>query len=435
MNQYLTIQKTNALIMKRVISLIALYIIGYQAASSQLTIEYCQEKARVNYPLIQQVGLIKETESYNLANANKGYLPQLAISAKATYQSDVTSLPISMPGVNKMDKDQYQAVAEISQVVWDGGMIGSQKKITRASTTMDIQRTEVDLYALRERVNQLYFGILLLNEQLEQNDWLQKELQVSYEKVSAYMNGGIANQSDVDAIRVEQLKTKQRRAELQALLKSYEEMLSAMMNEPITEGTMLQKPETMQLTQETSLANNRPELRLFDAQRDFYSSQESSIKSGNLPKINLFFQGGVGKPGLNMLDTEMSTFYVTGVRLAWNFGGLYTQKNNLNKLKINQQLVDVQQQTFEYNNNLKVLQQKNEIAKINEQLSGDNEIVMLRGNIKKAAEVKVENGTLAVSDLIREINAENLAKQDKSLHEIQLLMSIHNLKYTLNNYE
>ncbi|MDP4203805.1 MAG: TolC family protein [Bacteroidota bacterium] len=398
---------------------------------AQLTIESCQQKAKENYPLIKQYDLIRQTEEYSLSNANKGYLPQFSLSGKATYQSEVTQLPIKLPGVSvpSLSKDQYQATAELNQLIWDGGVIKSQKNITKASSSVDAQKNEVDLYALTDRINQLFFGVLSLNEQLIQNDLLQKELQVNYEKISAYMQGGIGNQADLDAIRVEQLKAKQRRTEMVATQKSFCDMLAAFIGEPVAKPNTLIKPEKNMVAD----TNNRPELKLFDAQSSLFDSQISSVKAGNMPKINMFVQGGVGRPGLNMLNNDFAPFYIGGVRLSWNFGGFYTQKNNLRKIELNKHSVNVQKETFLFNSQLKTLQQKNEIAKIGAVITDDDEIIRLRTNIKNASQAKVLNGTLSVSDLIRDVNAESQAKQDKALHEIQLLQAIYNLKETTNN--
>lgn len=414
------------------ISLFLVTLIYSYLSFGQLSIENCQEKAKANYPLIHQYGLIEQTAQYSLSNAAKGYLPQVNISGKATYQSDVTEIPITIPGMNidSPSKDQYQIAAEINQTIWDGGMISAQKKSIEASTEMERQKTAVDLFAVQERVNQLFFGCLLIKEQLKQNDLLENELGLNFDKVSAYMQNGVANQSDLDVIKVEQLKNKQRRAELLSMQKSYLQMLSAMIGEDITTSSVLIKPEPILPTERS---NNRPEIKFFEAQNNLYSSQISSIKSANLPKFSLFAQAGYGRPGLNMLNNDFSTFYIGGLRMVWNLSGFYSQKNNLQKIELKKQSVDVQKETFLYNTNLKMIQQQNDIEKLLTQLKSDHEIIMLRNSIKKSAEAKLENGTLSVSDFIDKLNDENLASQDRSLHEIQLLISIYNLKLTLNN--
>lgn len=404
------------------------------AFGQNITLDECHEKAKTNYPLVKQYGLIEQTAQYNISNANKGYLPQLSISAKATYQSQVTKLPISLPNVviPGQSKDQYLAVVEANQVIWDGGMISAQNKITHASTEVEKQKLEVDLFALNDRVNQLYFGILLLNEQLKQNEILQNELQINYDRIFASKQNGLANQVDLDALKVEQLNASQRETELKSTRKSYFLMLSAFIGLKIDENATITKPE-VNLSILNDSTNHRPEMALFEAQNKLYESQKSLLNAGNLPKIGAYIQGGYGRPGLNMLSNAFSEFYTGGVRLSWNLSGFYSQKNNLNKIEVNKKTTEIQKETFLFNTDLKSKQQKTEINKLQSTISSDDEIIRLRENIKKSASIKVDNGTLTVTDLIREINAEDQAKQLKSLHEIQLIMNVYQLKNNVNN--
>ena len=421
--------------MKKVAFIITLAFICLHAPIyGQLSIDDCYKKAQANYPQVKQYGLIEQSKEFNLSNANKGYLPQVSFSAKATYQSAVTKLPITLPNVTieGLNKDQYQSVVEVNQSVWDGGVIRNQKKITEASSAVDKQKLDVDMYAINDRVNQLFFGILLLDEQIKQNLLLQDELKRNYNQISAYITNGIANQADLDAVKVNQLTTAQRKVELDATRKAYREMLSALIGEEIKEGTSLVKPS---FAEEASLTStvNRPELRLFEAQSNLFETQKSMVDAKNLPKLGVFVQGGYGNPGLNMLKNEFTPYYIAGARLTWNFGSLYTKKNDKKLLDNNLQNVAIQKETFLFNTNLKMTQQSNEIDKIKQLMRDDDEIIRLRTNIKKASEVKVEHGTLSVTDLLRDINSEDQAKQSKVLHEIQLLISIYNYKNSTNN--
>ena len=421
--------------MKKVAFIITLaFICSHIPIYGQLSIEDCYKKAQANYPQVKQYGLIEQSKDFNLSNANKGYLPQVSFSAKTTYQSAVTKLPITLPNVQieGLNKDQYQSVVEVNQSVWDGGVIRNQKKITEASSAVDKQKLDVDMYAINDRVNQLFFGILLLDEQIKQNLLLQDELKRNYNQISAYITNGIANQADLDAVKVNQLSTAQRKVELDATRKAYREMLSALIGEDIKEGTSLVKPS---FAEEASLSStvNRPELQLFEAQSNLFETQKSMVDAKNLPKLGVFVQGGYGNPGLNMLKNEFSPYYVAGARLTWNFGSLYTKKNDKKLLDNSLQNVAVQKETFLFNTNLKMTQQSNEIDKIKQLMRDDDEIIRLRTNIKKASEVKVEHGTLSVTDLLRDINSEDQAKQSKVLHEIQLLISIYNYKNSTNN--
>lgn len=414
--------------------LISIFCTLFTPMYGQLTIDECYKKAQINYPLVKQYGLIKQSEEYNLQNASKGYLPQFSLSAKASYQSDVTELPIRIPNtdIKGVTKDQYQAVVEVNQSVWDGGIIRSQRKISKANAAVEKQKLEVELYTINDRVNQLYFGILLLDEQLKQNDYLQKELKRNFDQVSSYVSNGIANQADLDAVRVNQLNTNQRMAELTNTRKAYKEMLSALIGETINENSLLVRPA---ITEGIALSDsiNRPEMRLYDVQKQLFESQKELIKNRNMPKIGLFVQGGYGNPALNMLKSEFSPYYIAGARLSWNFSGLYTHKNERKLLETSQQSINVQQETFLFNTRLKLTQLNNEIYKMQQLMRDDDEIIKLRSNIKQSAEIKVKNGALSVTELLREINSEDMAKQNKALHEIQLLMTIYNYKNTTNN--
>jgi len=398
----------------------------------QLTLEECQRKTQQNYPLVHRYGLIEKTKEYSLENAGKGYLPQFSLSAKATYQSVVTALPVSMPGVNikGLPKDQYQVAAELKQNIWDGGEISMRKKQAAASSTVEQEQLNVDMYALNCRVNDLFFGVLLLDEQLQQNRLLQEQLERTFKQVSAYLDGGLANSADLDAVKVEQLSAKQKEVELTYSRQAYVKMLALLVGEELTETTTLVRP-----TPEGKFFEEvrRPELSLFDAQADRLNIQEKTLKTGYRPRLGLFVQGMYGNPGLNMLEDKFKLNYMAGVRFSWNFGSLYTLKNDRKMIDADRERVFNNKEVFLFNTRLQVSQQSSAIAAMEQQMRDDEEIIRLRTNIRKAAEAKVANGTMTVIDMLHEITNENMARQNKSLHGVQLLKNIYQLKYTTNN--
>lgn len=402
-----------------------------QDFSVKLSVEELQLKAERNYPAAKQYGLIEQSRDFTLANASKGYLPQLGLNARATYQSEVTQLPAAMPGVNPMNKDQYQAVVELNQIIWDGGAIEAQKRVTKASSEAELKRAETELYTVRERVNQLFFGILLIEEQIRQTDILILELENNFNRVSAYIDNGVATKSELDAVRVEILKAGQKRDELIMTGSTYREMLAALTGDEAVKSGNLIKPSA-----DVSAfinGNRRPELALFDAQANLAESQKRSLKAATMPRFNLFVQGGYGNPGLNMLKNEFSTYYIGGVRLSWNFGSFYTNGNSMRLLDVKRESINTQRETFLFNSLLAERQQVNEISKLRKQMISDDEIIRLREEIKRAAEIRLQEGTISVSDLLREINAENLARQERATHEIMHLMAIYSIKYLKNN--
>lgn len=420
--------------MKQVI-LSLTFLLTATLAHAQLTLDECQRQAQVNYPLVRRYGLIEKAREYDLSNAGKGYLPQFSLSGKATYQSDITQLPVEIPGINvkTAPKDQYQVMLELQQTIWDGGDIRNRKCLTRAASDVDMEKQNVDMYALNDRVNQLFFGILLLDEQLKQNQLLQDDLGRTHKQVSNYIINGIATQSDLDAVSVEQLNAKQRCIELETSRQAYLNMLSAFMGQEIPSGTTLRKPVLEDMGSMANGMNNRPELRLFEAQGEQLRVQESTLNARVMPRFGLFVQGAYGNPGLNMLKDEFDAYYVAGIRMSWNFGSLYTLKNDRRRIDNSRRQIETGRDVFLFNTRLQATQQDAGVWSMRRQMANDDEIIRLRENIRRAAEAKVENGTLTVTDMLREITNENLARRTKALHEVQLLMNIWQLKYTLNN--
>lgn len=411
----------------------SLFFSAMAFAQSTLTIEQCQQMAKENYPLIKRYGLIERSKEYNLSNAGKGYLPQFSLSGKASYQSEVTKIPIDIQGIDikGLSKDQYSATIDVTQTIWDGGVISSKKDITKASSYAEQKQLDVDMYKIVYQVNQMYFGILLLDARLKQNALLQEELQRNFDLISSYITNGIANQSDLDAIKVEQLKTVQNKAQIVSNKKAYLDMLGILIGQKLNENIILPRPNADNLTIASQV--KRPELELFDAQLANLETQKKAIKAGYMPKLGLFLTGGYGKPALNMLNNDFSAYYIGGIRLSWNFGSLYTQKNDRKLIETNQDNITTSRETFLFNTSLETSQEQNEINKNKDLLKYDDDIVILRNNVKRATEAKVANGTSTVIDLMRDVNAEDLAKQDRIQHEIELLQAIYNLKYTTNN--
>ncbi|MDF9828824.1 TolC family protein [Parabacteroides sp. PF5-6] len=398
-------------------------------AQERVSLEECRQWARMNYPLIHQYGLIDQTEQYNLSNAAKSWLPQFAVHAQATYQSEVTRLPLDteklsslIPGFDlpTVSKDQYKITAELNQTIWDGGISRSVREITRAEAAANREQLEADLYALTERVDQLYFGVLLQDELLRQNELLQKELGVNIERIAAMIANGTANLSDRESLEVEVLNTKQKRIDIQASRSAYLQMLAAFVDKPLG-NVLLETPVWPGF--DRSMAIHRPELKALDARISLIDAQNKQIHAGLMPRLGAFVQGGYGRPGLNMLEDSFNPYYIAGLRFSWNLGNLYTMKDDRRKIETNMRGLALQRETFLFNTRLQLIGQDAEVQKIQKQIETDEEILRLRSSIKRAAEVKLENGVISVTDLIREINAEDLARQAAATRQVQYLMA------------
>lgn len=401
-----------------------------------ITLNEVQMMAEANYPAMARYDIIEKTKAFSLANANKAYLPQGILTSQATWQSDVTQIELDIPDgmppleIPVPDQDQYRIVAELNQLIWDGGNVSAQKKSLEANSELEKKQLDTEVYALRERVNNLYFGILLMKESLQQQLILEKELQRNYDNVQTYQLHGLANETDLSTIKVEILKAKQKRIQLEATLDAYLRMLSVVTGQTLTKEMVFVKPNPE--TEMISPIINRPELQVFTAQEEVIDTQSALLKAKNRPTLSAFAQGGYGKPGLNMFDTEFSPYFLGGVRLSWNFGNLYRYNNDKKKINLQKKTLDSQRKTFLYNLRMQIPQLQTEVEKFQKTMQDDDEIIRHQTLIREAAEVKVENGTMTVSDLMKEINSEEAAKQAKTLHEIQFLMSIYSLKHAVN---
>ena len=406
---------------------------GKIQAQKLLSIEQCYELARNNYPLIKQKELIEQSKEFSVANLRSGYLPQVSINAQATYQSDVTSVPVSVPGftIETLSKDQYRVYGELSQTLYDGGAIKNQKAIAETNAQVEDQKLEIDLYKIRERINQIYFGVLLIDEQLKQIELLKKDLQTNIVRAESALRNGTAFRMTVDLLQAEFLKVTQRTIEAQAMRQTYLDMLGYFINQPLDESTQLAKPIVLSFDDHPQLT--RPELNLFNYQSEVLGAQYQLGRTKTLPRVGLFLQGGYGKPALNQLKNEFDTYYLGGIRLNWSLSGFYNSKRDKQLFDISLQQVNAQKETFVFNTNLVSSQHKGELNKLQKLIEVDDQIIELRTRIKKTAEVQQENGVITTNDYLRELNAEDQAKQNRLLHEMQLLMALYAYQNTIGN--
>ena len=406
------------------------------------TLEECQQAAERNYPLIQQYGLIGKTTELTVSNIQKGWLPQVSASAQATYQSDVVSWPDEMKtmmngmGINMkgLKKDQYRVGIDVQQTIYDGGVIGSQKRIAHEQGKVQAAQNEVNIYNVRKRVNEMYFGLLLIDEQIKLNSDLQTLLGGNERKLESMTKRGTAAESDLQSVKAERLNAVQKGTELISQKQMLQRMLSTFCGIEINN---IQKPQVKVEGINLTTENHRPELKALDAQISVLNAQEKALNAVLMPKVGVFAQGFYGYPGLNMFEDMMrhqwSLNGIIGARVTWNIGALYTRKNDKAKLQLQRDMTENSREVFLFNNNQEQIQQHENIERYQKLMAHDGEIISLRRAVRKAAESKLTHGIIDVNDLVREINQENAACVRQSVHEIEMLKEIYDNKYTTNN--
>lgn len=403
------------------------------------TLDECRRLAREHYPEIRQYDLITLTEQYDLSNAARAWIPQVTLSGQASWQSDTPTFPgalgeilasrgLQMEGIRR---EQYRAAIDVSQTIWDGGHSRATKELAQAEAAEERQRTEVDLYALQSRVDDLYFGILLLDERLTQTTVQISLLESNLARMRSCVANGTATKSDADAIEAELLTVRQTLEQIEASRASYGRMLEIFIGQPLAaEG--LERPA------EPALGDVplRPELALFEAQAQRIDVRRKALNSALMPRFSAFAQGYYGYPGLDMFQSMRSSDgtlnALVGVRMSWNIGALYTRRNDLGKLRTARQQIDIQRDIFHFNTRLQTTREEGKIARLRKAVASDTRIVELRRAVRVAAESQLENGVIDTTDLLRKITDETTAALNRSTHEIELLQTLYQLKHTLN---
>lgn len=404
------------------------------------SLEECRRMARENYPEIRRYELIERTRDYDLSNAARAWLPQIRLTGQATLQSSATTLPerfepflelggIEMPG---MDKDQYMVAVEVSQNIWDGGLSKAQRDMARAESVQEQKRLEVSLYAMQQKVDELYFGILLMDEQAGLLKASAEVLESNLERMKTYSKNGVATEADVDAVEAELLTARQSLEQVLYSRDSYRRMLELFIARPLSDNP-LTRPEIPEIKSRSSA---HPRLSLLDAMADKVEAQRRALNVSLMPNVNAFAQGYYGYPGMDMfksmMDDDCSFNALVGLRMSWNIGAFYTRGNNAAKLNAARQEIELQRELVLFDTDMELTRQEGEIERLRKAVKDDERIVELRRSVRKAAESGFENGTIDTTDLLRKINEERMAELGRSAHEIELLQAFYRLKTTLN---
>lgn len=408
-------------------------ILAGHVAGAQTTLDECIGLAYDNYPQIKEMSLIEMTRGIDLKTAAYAWLPHLNVSGKATWQSEVVEMPIEIPGMDiRIPHDQYGLTAEFTQQIWDGGTSHIQRELAEAGAEVKKTQLESNLWAIRSRVQNIYLGIILIDKQMRLNDLLRENLERNSEEVESLINGGVALPTDLDQVSVNILSCLQQRASLDADRRSYVKLLGLMTGRDMT-GVELAIPQEALDFQDDGVRDfaTRPEMSLYSAQLKQNEVQLRQLNTLISPKLNLSLQGGYGRPGMNMLSGDFSAYFVAGLKLQWNIGALYTRDMDKRKLKADAQKIDLTRETFLLNSSVEAEQKNNAIEKARDVLDRDSEIIALRQRIREAGENQYREGTIKMNDYLSMLDEEYKAKANESMHEVQLMMAVYDMKNTL----
>lgn len=423
--------------MRKKLLLLSVLAVLFPTVRAQ-SLEECRQAAEHNYPIIRQYDLIARTTELTVRNIQKAWFPQISVTAQGSYQNKVTAWPENLQGLfaqmglqlQGLSRDQYKVGIDVRQTLFDGGAIGSRREIARGEGAVQAAQTEVDLYKIGQRVHEMYFGLLLLDEQLRLNADVNALLRSNEAQLAAMLKSGTASAGDFENVKAERLSAEQQQTELLSQRQTLQRLLSLFCGIPVDS---IRRPPVPNLP---SGENKRPELRLFDRRLQLTDAQEKALDAQLLPQLGFFAQGYYGNPGLNLFEDMMKRRWswngIAGLKLIWNLSALYTHRNEKSKLRVQRELIENARQQFLFNNRLDETQQSENVRRFRAIAQRDSEIIALRTAVRKAAESKLAHGIIDVNGLLREINKENAAKTQQAIHEIDMLKAMYDLKFSHN---
>ena len=400
-------------------------------AQETITLESCLLDARMNHPLFNHLAHTDKIAGYGISNAKKQYLPQVSFSAQATYQSEVTKVPIEVPGfeIETLTRDQYKMTMDASQRILDGGLTKNQVLVTRAGADLQKAQTESSLYQIRSSILEAYFGVLKIDAQLRQLDATLETLEAQYKKIQAAVENGVSLPSNRDVIGVEILSVNQKRKQLVAQRFILTEQLGLLTGKDVDPDTQLEVPVQNNPITSGPIPNRRPEVQAFQQARTLIDAKQALTNAGASPVLLAFGQAGYGKPGLNFLENKFSPWYIAGLKLNWNLSAFYTKRNEAEINTLEALKLDDEEASFNRNLEARSIQYLSELENLNSLLGDDDGIIDLRHKITMRSTAQLDNGTITSSDYIRDVNAEAGARVAKDIH----LIEINHLKHQIQN--
>lgn len=417
--------------------LIAAHAISH---AQPLTIEHCVKVAQENYPAIKKAGLLEKTLDLDLSDINRGWLPRISVYGQGTVQNVVPSFPSALSGVleqmgqeiDGLGKWQYKIGVDVSQTIWDGGTSKAQRQMSRAKDAVQQSSVDVELYAVRQKVESLFFAILLTEEQIVQNRQTLLLLRKNLDQINVMLRNGTAMQSDADMMEAQMLTLKQGITQAESAVKGYRQLLSLYTGENTSDKALSMPTATLPNSQVSA----RPELQFFDTQMESARAALRLSDTSTMPKVGLFAQAYYGYPGFDyfksIISRDMSFNILAGIKMSWNIDAFYTKRNTSDKTALNLAQIKADRETFLFNSQLQSESQTAAIEGLRKVMTDDTRIVELRSNVRKAAESQLNNGIIDMTTLLSKITDENLAQLTAKFHEIQYLQEIYKLKYTLN---
>ena len=418
--------------MKKLIILILLIYSANAYSQDTLYLDSCISISLKNYPIFGDKALNSKISELNIKNNKSNFLPDIDFEAKASYQSDIFRLDVEFPDIPGFEfnfpdppLDQYNFSINVFQLIYDGGTVKNLNFIEQKKLSAELKKTDIELYKLKEQVENTYFSILILQKTEEQVNLTINELKQRKKSIQSAVTNGILTSDNIDILQAEIYKLEQNLIEIEENKTAGIHILEELMSEELHDKIKFKLPNDFELHTDSSEIQ-RHEEELFTIQNDILKANEKLLISNRLPKLGAFAQGGYGNPGLTMINDEWNPYFIVGAKLTWNIWDKNNTSRNKDILKINSELIDTKRESFHKNINILCEKESAEINKLERMIVKDKEIIKLQKNICKKAGSKLNNGIIMSADYISLLNDKNRSVIKSEIHKIQLIRSKRN---------
>ena len=379
------------------------------------------QKTQENFPLAKNSAVIDSIVKLKIKNSQTSWFPQFNIVGQSTYQSDVTqlSLPAQFQGLAKpVDKDQHKIYLEISQMIYDGGIAGNQRRVEQASGLTQVAQHNMSMHDLRSRVVGAYFAILLADANRQQLDALTNTLQKRLKDVESGINSGTILKSSLSSIKVELLKVEQQKIEVTEARAYAVDILSIVSGVKTDSTNRFITPDSI-----PSYDGTIPEIQVIDAEINRQAALYSLTSVKRRPQFAAFGQAGYGKPGLNLMGNSWDTYYLVGAKLSWNIWDWNKTRNEKRIINLNQSQLTNQKESTLKNMAIRTAELDASITKMEQIIARDHQILAYREEITAATLASVKEGAIREVDYISDLNTEFQARIEIEKHQLQITQS------------
>jgi outer membrane protein TolC len=393
-----------------------------------ISLDSCIRWAKLNYPLYKQNEIYKAQSNVNIKAIQEAWLPKLNVNVQAVYQSEVVQF--NFPGITtNFPHDSYLGALSVEQTVFDGGMSRNQKEIEKISSEIEIQKNEVELYKLVDRVNQLYMGILLAKENIKMFELFQDNLNKRSVNVSVAVSNGVLLSNTLDEIEVELLICQQNIIEAKENLNALYENLS------LLTGTKIDPSIELLLVpaggNQMFMSIMRPESTLLVMQEKLLDERYQLAFNYALPKITVGANGNYGRPGPNFINQELRFFGSANIGLKWNVSTLYGLNREKQKFDLSKKMIEIQRENLNRNIETTVTTFTSQIVALDQMMKLDASILEKKVAISAISASQFENGKITSTVYLLQLNDEMAARMKMKMHEIKRLNAWSNYNATM----